>query len=126
MLKLLLLPLLLCPVLVFAQYEAAVFDYSNAYFNNGQPLKAETFLLFSGAIRSDITRVEISIYKAKSKKEDELYANTWKNMYSNGEGAFSITCNYKLRGNSEYDFVFDYFRPITPEEKEKSIEMAKV
>lgn len=119
MYKLLLLLIFICPQVMFAQYEATVFDYSNAYFNNGQPLKAEAYLLFSGGIRSEISRVEINIYKAKGKKDEALYANTWKNMYGSGEGSFSITCNYKLRGNSEYDFVFDYFRPITAEEKEK-------
>jgi hypothetical protein len=110
---------LLCSFGLLAQYEAVVFDYSNAYFNNGQPLKAESYLLFSGAIAREVSRVEINIFKAKSSKKYPLYTNTWKNMYGSGEGAFSITCNYKLRGNSDYDFVFNYFRPITADEKEK-------
>ncbi|MCU0390580.1 MAG: hypothetical protein MUE81_05645 [Thermoflexibacter sp.] len=102
-----------------AQYEAVVFDYQHAYFNNGQPLKAESYLLFSGAIRSQVERVEIAIYKARTKHEKPLYNNIWKRMYGNVEGTFSMTCNYKLRGNTEYDIVFDYFRSLTDIEKEK-------
>ncbi|SFF00208.1 hypothetical protein [Thermoflexibacter ruber] len=112
-------PLFLTISLAFAQYEAVVFDYQHAYFNNGQPLKAESYLLFSGAIRSQVERVEISIFRARSKHEKPLYHNTWKRMYGNAEGTFSMTCNYKLRGNAEYDLVFDYFRPISDAEKDK-------
>ncbi|MBX7240223.1 MAG: hypothetical protein K1X92_00645 [Bacteroidia bacterium] len=103
---------------VFAQYEAAVFDYQNGTFNNGQVLKAETNLMISGAIQPDINRVEVSVYHPEGNQKKALYTNQWKRSFDNNSSLFQIPFNYYLGGNEQYDFVIRYFKTVTPEEKE--------
>ncbi len=101
-----------------AQFEAAIFDYQNAYFNNGQPLKPESDLLVSGSIPKEIQRVEISIYNNKDKDKKPLYKNVWKRHFGNVQESFQVPVTYPLRGNSAYDIVIDYYREVTAGEKE--------
>ncbi len=103
---------------VFAQYEAAVFDYQSASFNNGQVLKAETNLMISGAIHADVNRVEVTVFKPDGNLSKPLYTNQWKRGDENNATLFQIPFNYYLRGNEKYDFIIQYFKTVTPNEKE--------
>lgn len=102
-----------------AQFEAAVFDYQNAYFNNGQPLKPEADLLISGAIPKEIQRVEVLIYNNQQKDKKPLYKNVWKRSFGNVQESFQVPLTYPLRGNSEYDIVIDYYREVSAAEKDE-------
>ena len=72
----------------FAQYEAVVFDYEKAYFNNGQPLPAESYIMFSGSIDNNIHWVEVNIYKAKASKP--LYQVYWKRTSNDRTESFQL------------------------------------
>ncbi len=103
---------------LFAQYEPAVFDYQHSYFNNGQVLKAESNLMISGTIHSDINRVEILLFDSENINKP-LYSNLWKRSYESNTNLFQIPFSYYLRGNQKYDFIIKYFVGVKPEEKEK-------
>lgn len=104
---------------MFAQYEPAVFDYTNAYFNNGQALKAEANLMFSGPVSRKIERVEIGLYRAKGSEKRPLYTGIWKRNFGNMQENFNMPFNYKLKGDANYDWKVDFFREISKEEKEE-------
>jgi hypothetical protein len=99
-----------------AQYETIDFDYTLGYFNNGQPLPAESYLMFSGAVKPEVDWVEISVFRAIADK-NPLAVTTWKRFEDAGKGNFRIPMNYKLRGGSEYSFKFSYFKRVNEEEK---------
>lgn len=101
--------------LVQAQYESAVFDYQMAYFNNGQPLPAESMLIFSGEVKKDVTAVEINIVKPNGKKP--LYTAIWQRGQGQSGESFQLPVNYRLEGNTEYDFQFHYYRILSQDEK---------
>ena len=108
----------LSSVHVQAQYETAVFDYQNSYFNNGQALKAEQNLMISGNISRKVERVEVSLYSAKGNHRKPLYVGSWKRAYGNTQETFNMPFNYKLKGDANYDVVVDYYRTIGKEEKD--------
>lgn len=111
----------------FAQYQAVVFDYQNAYFNNGQALPAEENLMISGGISKKIERVEIAIFNGKGNHKRPLYINNWKRGYGNVQENFQLPFNYKLKGDGNYDFSVEYYRMVTEEEKtelRKSLHLA--
>lgn len=105
--------------ILMAQYEPAVFDYTNAYFNNGQALKAESNLMFSGPISRKIERVEVSLFRAKASEKHPLYTGVWKRNFGNMQENFNMPFNYKLKGDANYDWKIDFFREISKEEKEE-------
>jgi hypothetical protein len=101
-----------------AQYEPAVYDYALNYFNNGQALPSEQNLLISGDIGSDIQRVEVSVLKGGSKNDHlPLYTATWKRVPQSQQESFRLPFNYKLHGNSKYDFLIAYYRKTREGEK---------
>lgn len=103
----------------FAQYEVVEFDYQNAYFNNGQPLPAETKLIFSGIIQPEIERVEMRLFKAGSNQEKTpLYQNTWRRESSDSGEKFRVPFSFQLHGGTDYDFIINYYRKISAEERE--------
>lgn len=105
----------------FAQYETVDFDYTLGYFNNGQPLPAESYLIFSGAVKPEVDWVEIAVYREISENAP-LAVTTWKRFEAAGKGSFRIPMNYKLRGGSDYSFIFSYFRRVNEQEKAVLIE----
>lgn len=109
--------LLIFSYTAFAQYEAVVFDYELAYFNNGQPLPAESHLMFSGAIEQDVQWVEISIHKAKS--SNPLYEAYWKRKPNDRAENFQLPINFKLAGNSNYDIRINYYEEMEREDRNR-------
>lgn len=100
--------ILLFSSLAFGQYESVVFDYEMAYFNNGQALPAEQFMIFSGEISSEIEAVEISIFKPNGKKP--LYAGLWQREKKKGTESFRLPLNFRLEGSTSYDLKIVYFK----------------
>lgn len=105
--------------LLTAQYEPVVYDYELNYFNNGQPLPAESYLLISSEVDPLIQRVEVSLHKAKSNHNRfPLHQAIWKRVKDSDAESFRLPFNYRLHGNDGYDFVVAYFREITTSEQE--------
>lgn len=105
--------------LAFAQYKAVNFDYEKNYFNQGQALPAEDYFMVSGAVNSGIDLVRVEVHRGgKVAKDKPLYVSTWKRSFANTGQTFELPMNYKLRGNSEYDFVLQTYRKATATEKD--------
>ena len=101
-----------------AQYDAVAFDYELNYFNNGQPLPAESHMIFSGSVGINIDRVEIAVYRSSSNyQQGALYAASWKRIPGSKVENFRVPFHYKLHGNSDYDVQIAFFRKVTLAEK---------
>ncbi len=101
-----------------AQYDAVVFDYELNYFNNGQPLPAESHMLFSGGVALNIDRVEVGVYRSKSSyQQGALYSASWKRVPGSEVETFKVPFHYKLHGNNDYDIQIAFFRVVTLAEK---------
>ena len=104
---------------LLAQYEQVQFDYAQAYFNNGQPLPAESRMIFTGDITPQIALVEIQLFRGKDEqKKRSLYEAAWKRTPGDQTGTFRVPFNQPLKGNTDYDFRFLYYRPVTPGEQD--------
>ncbi|RMG28670.1 MAG: hypothetical protein D6730_05130 [Bacteroidetes bacterium] len=111
--------LLLVHTAAYAQFEVVAFDMQNAYFNNGQELPADSKLIITGETSPDIKMIKVEVYKARSSKEQaSLYQAIWRRTPNDASHSYRIPFNYKLRGNTDYDFVFTFYRSVTPEEKQ--------
>ncbi len=102
---------------VYAQHATVVYNYERNYFNENQPLPAESHFLLSGAITEDVTLVGVEIYKPQ-KRNKPLYATDWKRPAGSDAVLFSLPVNYKLRGNGEYDIKITYMRNLSQAERE--------
>ncbi|HRI28826.1 MAG TPA: hypothetical protein PK239_15535 [Chitinophagales bacterium] len=101
-----------------AQYEMVVFEYEKNYFNQGNPLPAESFIMLSGQVDQGIDMVKVELYKGgSSKRKKALYENTWKRSYSNIGEKFDLPLNYKLHGGEQYDVVMKNYRSANETEK---------
>lgn len=102
-----------------AQYEVAAYDFAQNYFNNGQALPAESNLLLAGEAPNQVSRIEVSIFKAKANhSRTPLYQAVWLRPEGQLDNGYSLPLNYKLHGNSDYDIVFAYFRPVSVQQRE--------
>jgi hypothetical protein len=105
-------------LLVFGQYESVMFDYELAYFNNGQPLPAEEYLIISGEMNANVKRVEVEIHRANSNLDKQpQFMATWKRTAKHDGGSFRLPINYLLKGSSKYSFRFSYFQPVSEAER---------
>ncbi|QCR21038.1 hypothetical protein [Pontibacter sp. SGAir0037] len=95
---------------LFAQYETVVFNYDRSYFNEGQPLPAESNFLLTGEAGEHVGMVEILIFGSTDTSKEPLYRNTWKSRAANPQGSFTLPVNYPLRGNEKYTFLINYYR----------------
>ena len=112
------LVIFIIPPRVFGQFEMVEFDYQNSFFNNGQLLPAETYMIFNGPIDPEVSMIEIDIYKAKANKtRPSLYHTTWFRAKGDKASIFRVPISYKLQGNTNYDFIFSYYRPLEALEK---------
>jgi hypothetical protein len=105
--------LLVCCLWCFpllAQYETVVFNYDRMYFNEGQPLPAETKFILTGTVGRRISMVEVSIYDSPDDDEAALYTNAWKKGPGSTENMFVIPVNYPLRGSGEYTLLINYYQ----------------
>lgn len=115
--------ILLSSSTLMAQYETVLFDYERNYFNQGQPLPAESYFILSGQIDTDIELVEALVFRAQKKDEKPLYQASWKRRFNNREGeTFEIPMNYKLRGNNSYNLHFKTYKRSNNQEKDRLFE----
>ena len=98
---------------LFAQYETVVFNYDRSYFNEGQPLPAESDFMLTGETGKEVGMVEVAIYGSPDTNKKPLYRNAWKKRPSSADGGFILPVNYPLRGNDEYTFLINYYEPVS-------------
>ncbi|MEZ4686056.1 MAG: hypothetical protein R3B47_08310 [Bacteroidia bacterium] len=116
--------LLLISVLFFfnalpAQYEVAAYDFAQNYFNNGQALPAESNLLLTGEAPMRVSRIEVSVFKANANhSRPPLYQAVWLRPEGQQDNGYTLPLNFKLHGNSDYDILFAYFRPVSDQQRE--------
>lgn len=101
-----------------AQYKTVIFDYEKNYFNQGQPLPAESYTMISGQVPADVELVEAEIYSHLKDGKKPLYTSIWKRSFSNAGQTFEVPVNYMMRGGSEYDIVLNSYRRSSAVEKE--------
>ena len=112
--------LFFCLSIVFGQYEVAAYSYDQNYFNNGQALPAESNLLLTGEAPTGVSRIEVMVFKAKANhNRPPLYHAAWLRPDGKKDNGYSLPINYKLHGNSDYDIVFVYFKPVTTTQQEE-------
>ncbi len=103
-----------------AQYASVNFDLEKNYFNEGQALPAEKNLMFTGLVPPNVDIIEISIYPAKAKNDNNpLYVASWRDFDDSANTNFSIAVNYPLRASDKYDFRMDYFRKLGVSEQDE-------
>lgn len=102
----------------FAQYKTIIFDYEKNYFNQGQPLPAESYIMVSGQVPTDVEMVEVQVHRTRKVHKTPLYTAVWKRSFSNVGQTFEVPVNYMLRGGNEYDIVLNNYRKATAVEKE--------
>ncbi|WP_347158336.1 hypothetical protein [Pontibacter chitinilyticus] len=96
-----------------AQYKTVMFNYERAYFDDGQPLPAETKFIVTGETSPTIGLVELKLYESSNTKKEPFYQNSWKRRVGSRQNTFSIPVSQPLRGNEEYTFVLNFYSPIT-------------
>jgi len=104
---------------LFAQYETVVFNYDRTYFNEGQPLPAESNFMLTGETGGNIGMVEIAIYGSPDTNKKPLYRNAWKKGPSSSENSFTLPVNYPLRGNEKYTFLLNFYEPASAQQQQQ-------
>ncbi|WP_218127046.1 hypothetical protein [Catalinimonas alkaloidigena] len=100
-----------------AQTATVVFNYERSQFNDNQPLPAGENFTLTGEVNGQVSMVEVKIYpKDANLSKAPLYRNLWKGAFSGEAQTFYLPVNYKLRDNTPYDFVINYYRRITNQE----------
>ncbi len=107
---------LLSSSLMMAQYETITYDYERNYFNQGQNLPAESYMMLNGAVPSDIQMIVVEIYKPRRWKETPLYKSLWTRSFSNRSETFELPLNYKLRSAEQYNFQISYYKKATKDQ----------
>lgn len=109
-------------VFLFAQeYKMVVFDYEKSYFGENEPLPAEKFFMLTGGITNNIFFVEVQVFNPKRNhnKNEPEYTGEWKRGIQNqGALTYSVPINTKLRQKAQYDVLINFYRDISPEEKD--------
>ncbi|QHT66744.1 hypothetical protein GXP67_08760 [Rhodocytophaga rosea] len=110
-----LLVLIVC--LAQAQYKTVLFDYNKSFFNEGNPLPAESFLLLQGEVPSGIHLVSASIFSADGKQL--LHKATWKRATGDQGNTFQIPITYKLHSDASYSVRINYYKEMDDQNSEK-------
>ncbi|MEM1218952.1 MAG: hypothetical protein AAGH79_08565 [Bacteroidota bacterium] len=96
------LSFLLClsSLILWGQYATVNYDLHKNYFNDGQPIPADEYLMFTGELPPAVERVELSIFTENRKASDEpLYQASWQNLQSSPPKNFQLPVNYGLKGS---------------------------
>lgn len=118
--KLLFLHLLFIPLAVQAQFKVVEYDYSNAYFNNGQDLPSGSKMILNGKMPVYADRIEVAVYKGNANKDKKpLHVSSWIRERNDTGLSFRMPLPYELRSNSSYDFRFTFYRLLTAEQAEQ-------
>lgn len=102
-----------------AQYKTVNYNHERNWFNESEPLPAETHWILNGPITPEVSLVEIRLYRNKKIDRKPIYTNSWSNPFRGSVNSFLIPVQHKLVGSSKYTVVLAYFRPVPFEEKQK-------
>lgn len=105
----LLAALLISSLPLAAQYKTVMFNYERAYFNDGQPLPAESKFIITGDVPPNIDMVVVKVYSSSDTDDDPIYQNGWTRQPMIRRGSFTVPVNQPLRGNNEYTFLLNYY-----------------
>lgn len=96
-----------------AQYETVVFNYERAYFNEGQPLPAESNFILTGDAGNDVDMVELKIFSSPDMDNSPLFQKSWTKRATSPQNTFTIPVNYPLRGGDKYTLVLNFYKRAT-------------
>lgn len=102
-----------------AQYKTVNYNHERNWFNESEPLPAETHFILNGPITPDVSLVEIRLYRNKKIEKKPIYRNSWSNPFRGTVNSFLIPVQHKLVGSSKYTIVLAYFRTVSFQEKQK-------
>lgn len=104
-----------------AQYETMIINYEKSCFNENEALPAAKYFMMQGIVQENIPYVEVRIYSGKGYKKGKkpIHETFWKSSKKDNSRTFAIPINFKLRGNSNYDVLINYYRPTTNDERAK-------
>ncbi len=105
----------------FSQYKTVLFNYERAYFDDGQPLPAETKFIITGEASTTVDIVEVKIYHSSNTDKAPFYQNTWEHKANNPATSFTLPVNQPLRGNEEYTFLINYYAKISQEQQQQLV-----
>jgi hypothetical protein len=106
----LLFTLILSITFVHAQYQPVTFDYNKSYFNEGNPLPAETYFMLQGEVPADVNLVSASIFSEDG--DNLLYKGVWKRAEGDRGNVFQIPITHKLHSDEEYSIRINYFKEV--------------
>lgn len=106
-----------------AQYETVVYDYSKNRFGENQPLPAEQQWMLSGETPKGIEMVEIQIFQPKKSNPRLLYSSDYQRADGSESDRFTVPVNFKLHGNTAYDFRILYFKEASDSDMRRLSEM---
>jgi hypothetical protein len=119
--NLLLLVALFSAMSSFGQYKSVVYDLEKNYFDQGQELPIESFIMLSGGLPIGIEMVQVNVHRSGQLLCEPLSTSKWKKTES-GQRQYEMPINYKLKQNSDYGFVIEYYYPITQNERQTLFE----
>lgn len=106
-----------------AQYETVVYDYSKNWFGENQPLPAEKRWMLTGETPEGIKMVELQIFQSGNRSDRLLHASDYQRAEGSESARFTIPVNYKLHGNTAYDFKVLYFEEASDADMRRLSEM---
>jgi hypothetical protein len=104
---------------LYSQYKTVTYDDGKNWFNESQPLPAESNWMLSGDLPSFTKMTTLDIFKTDNIERSPLYSTQWKIAIDGSTQKFVMPVNYNLRGNDSYTFVISYYKPVTLNEKIK-------
>ncbi|RDC66380.1 hypothetical protein [Adhaeribacter pallidiroseus] len=105
----------------FSQYKTVLFNYERAYFDDGQPLPAESKFIITGEASALVDIVEVKVYHSANTDKAPFYQNTWEHKANNPATSFTLPVNQPLRGNEEYTFLINYYAKISQEQQQQLV-----
>lgn len=110
---------LISSVPVMAQYKTVMFNYERAYFNDGQPLPAESKFIITGDVPANIGMVAVKLYRSADTDKEPFYKNAWTRQPTSRNNTFVVPINQPLRGNEEYTFVMNYYSKVSARQQQE-------
>lgn len=111
--------LLLSCFSAYSQYSTVTYDDAKNWFNESQPLPAESSWMLHGSLPENAKMTTLEIFNTDNIEKLPLYTTQWKVAIDGASKKFVMPVNYKLRGNDSYTFVITYYRSVSNDEKEK-------
>jgi len=105
-----------------AQYKTVMFNYERAYFNDGQPLPAESKFIITGDVPPNIDMVGVKMYSSANTDDKPIYQNGWTEQPMSRRNIFTVPINQPLRGNGEYTFVLNYYSKASARQQQQLLQ----